>query len=132
MELSDRDYECTGVADDSVDFVFSFGVFCHLPNSALRTYLSSIYRKLKPGGTGLIMFADFNRHFRYSKVHFQNEAEIIGNPALQDQHREKTSFGGWFWCDIPTISSIIKSSPFESFRDVTPDGFRDCLVAVSK
>jgi SAM-dependent methyltransferase len=132
QELSDRDYECTGVADSSIDFVFSFGVFCHLPNSALRSYLASIYRKLKPGSNGLIMFADFNRHFRYSKVHFDNEAEIIRNPKLQDQHREGKSFGGWFWCDMLTISRTVASSPFKTFNDVTPEGFRDCLITVSK
>lgn len=131
-ELPNRDYECTGIADNSIDFAFSFGVFCHLPNSALRTYVSSIYRKLKPGGAALIMFADFNRHFRHSKVHFENEAEIIGNPNLQDQHREIISFGGWFWCDIATISNIINSSPFGSFSDVTPENFRDCLIKVTK
>jgi cyclopropane fatty-acyl-phospholipid synthase-like methyltransferase len=132
IELGDRDYNCTGVEDNSVDFVFSFGVFCHFPNSGAQTYINSIYDKLKPGGTGLIMFSDFHRHFKYSAVHFDNEKSLMSDCNLQDKYRETEVFGGWYWNDMETIGKIFRNSPFNLYQDVTPDGFRDCLMFLSK
>lgn len=132
IELEDRDYNCTGIQDETIDFVFSFGVLCHLPNSALRSYAASIYRKLRPGGRGLLMFADFKRHFTYSTTHFPNEENIIRDKSLQDKHRERTDFHGWYYCDRDTLDNIFKESLFSKVNDVTPDEFRDCILEITK
>ena len=159
IELDDRDYNCTGVENESIDFAVSFGVFCHFPNSASQTYINSVYNKLKPGGTGLIMFPDFRRHFEHSKRHFNakeallalitggtrskktkltcaaivdDAEELSTNKKLQDRYRENDSCGGWFWYDMDTINGIFENSNFSKYEDVTPDGFRDCLMAFSK
>ena len=159
IELDDRDYNCTGVEDESIDFAVSFGVFCHFPNSASQTYINSIYNKLKPGGTGLIMFSDFHRHFEHSRRHFNakealldlltggtrskktkltssaivdNAQELASDKNVQDKYRENDSCGGWFWYDMDTVNGIFENSNFLKYEDVTPDGFRDCLMAFSK
>ena len=137
IELDDRDYNCTGVEDESIDFAVSFGVFCHFPNSSSQTYINSVYDKLKPGGTGLIMFSDFHRHFEHSKRHFNakealldlltggtrsrktkltsaaiidDTQELAANKRLQDKYRESDSCGGWFWYDMDTINDIFENS----------------------
>jgi SAM-dependent methyltransferase len=137
IQLNDRDYECTGVEDNSIDFVFSFGVFCHLTNSAANTYINSIHNKLKPGGQGLIMFADFHRNFKYGGREFCDEVfgcikDILADTATQDLCREEKTFGGWHWNDMETIGKIFNHSGFNSYADVSPDEFRDCLMHFKK
>ena len=58
------DLSLPGVPDDSVDFFFSFGVFCHLKPEMCEEYLSSIYRKMKYGSRGFLMIADFDKYER--------------------------------------------------------------------
>lgn len=66
IELGDRDYKCTGVESGSIDFAFSYGVFCHLPNHALIEYLQSVNRVLKTGGDFVFMLSEYSRYKPYS------------------------------------------------------------------
>lgn len=47
-----------GIADQSVDFVFSFGVFVHLDAPIIAGYLEEIARVLKRDGTAVIQYSD--------------------------------------------------------------------------
>lgn len=137
IEVTDRDYLCTGVADSSVDFVFSFGVFCHLPNSAISTYVDSIYKKLKPGGEALIMFADFFKRKKYAPFDLVDDKfghidKILTNYDLQDQCRETNTFWGWFWMDHETLYNILNDSNFSSYQDVSPKRCRDAIIHLRK
>ena len=60
-EVPDRNYTCYGVANDSIDFVFSFGCFCHLPIPAIEEYLKNIVRVLTPGGIASLYFSNTER-----------------------------------------------------------------------
>lgn len=58
IENEDHEYKCKTIEDESIDFVFSFGVFCHLSLSACDEYLKDIIRVLKPNGKALLMYGD--------------------------------------------------------------------------
>ena len=58
------DLNLPGVPDDSIDFFFSYGVFCHLKPEMCEEYLLSMYRKMKRGGRGFLMIADFDKYER--------------------------------------------------------------------
>jgi ubiquinone/menaquinone biosynthesis C-methylase UbiE len=47
-----------GIADRSVDFLFSFGVFVHLDMPIIEKYLSEIRRVLKEHGNAVIQYSD--------------------------------------------------------------------------
>ena len=111
--LADDDYSCPGIPDASIDFVWSFGVFCHLPNSALQTYLKSIWRVLKPTGIAVCMFANWPRH---------PQRCTIRNP---EQYREVAN-DTWYFCDVPTVRHLASAAGFY-FIDLLPD-FRDTLA----
>lgn len=59
IELDNQDYFCTGVPDNSIDFAFSYNVFCHLSNEAIRQYLTSVNRILAPGGDFVFMLSSY-------------------------------------------------------------------------
>lgn len=61
IELDNQDYNCTGVPDSSIDFAFSYNVFCHFSNYAIREYLKSVNRVLRPGGDFVFMLSSYGR-----------------------------------------------------------------------
>jgi SAM-dependent methyltransferase len=65
VELANEDYSCTGVEDDTFDFVFTYNVFCHLSNSSLKEYLKSVHRVLKRGGDFVFMLSCYENLVRY-------------------------------------------------------------------
>jgi hypothetical protein len=56
------DLNLSGVPDDSIDYFFSFGVFCHLKPEMCEEYLISIHRKMRHGSRGFLMIADFDKY----------------------------------------------------------------------
>jgi cyclopropane fatty-acyl-phospholipid synthase-like methyltransferase len=58
IENEDRQFNCNNIKDESIDFAFSFGVFCHLSHSACESYLKDVLRVLKKGGTAIFMYSD--------------------------------------------------------------------------
>lgn len=56
------DLSLPGVPDNSIDFFFSFGVFCHLKPEMCEEYLVAMHRKMRPGSRGFLMIADFDKY----------------------------------------------------------------------
>lgn len=56
------DFELADVPDDSIDFFFSFGVFCHLSPEMCESYVKSLHRKMKRGAVGMLMYGDFDKY----------------------------------------------------------------------
>ena len=51
-----------GIADGSIDFVWSYDVFVHMEAAVVASYLAEIGRVLKPGGRAIVHHAG-RRHF---------------------------------------------------------------------
>jgi hypothetical protein len=49
------------IPDGAIDFFFTFGVFCHLPEQMIESYLQSLLPKLKPGAHAMMMVADYDK-----------------------------------------------------------------------
>jgi methyltransferase family protein len=62
--LTATDCELGSVPDNSIDFFFSFGVFCHLRPEMCESYVRSLTRKMKSGANGFLMCADFDKYNR--------------------------------------------------------------------
>lgn len=56
IQVAPDDYSLSMFEDGSVDFVWSFGCMCHLVRDAMREYLKSAHRVLKPGGNAVFEF----------------------------------------------------------------------------
>jgi cyclopropane fatty-acyl-phospholipid synthase-like methyltransferase len=58
LENENDQFNCKTIDTESIDFVFSFGVFCHLSKNACEEYIQDILRVLKKDGTAILMYAD--------------------------------------------------------------------------
>lgn len=58
IENKSLQFDCSALKEDTIDFSFSFGVFCHLSYDACESYLKDVMRVLKKGGTAIFMYSD--------------------------------------------------------------------------
>ena len=58
IENKNDQFNCELLEDNSIDFAFSFGVFCHLSADACESYLIDTLRVLKKGGSAIFMYSD--------------------------------------------------------------------------
>lgn len=92
IELVNQDYNCTGVPDHSIDFAFSYNVFCHLSNTAIKEYLQSVQRVLVPGGDFIFMLSSYGRGKTFSEL---GKLLPMGH-FVQDERTLKLVMGsGW-------------------------------------
>lgn len=113
IEVPDRDYSCYGIKDESVDFVWTFGVFCHINLESIQKYLHSIYRVLKPNGSASIYFSN---HVR------RPFTATVGNPD-----------SGIIWIknDMETSIAMLDKAGFKDPVDLMPE-IKDTMLHVRK
>jgi ubiquinone/menaquinone biosynthesis C-methylase UbiE len=105
-------FDCKNIQDESIDFAFSFGVFCHLSASACESYLKDVFRVLKKGGTAIFMYSD--------------------DKGLQDFYKEESFSASRIYGEFNDYSDImpmIKKYDSECKRILD---FRDLLVLITK
>lgn len=56
-----EDFSLRAVPDDSIDYFFSFGCFCHIAPPHVETYIGNLSKKLRSGARGFLMIADYDR-----------------------------------------------------------------------
>lgn len=60
--IQSTDLTLSEVPDNSVDYFFSFGVFCHLKPEMCELYVASLARKMRAGSHGFLMIADYDKY----------------------------------------------------------------------
>lgn len=121
IELDNKDYKCSGVENDSIDFIWSFGLFCHLSYDAKFEYLKNIKIKMKPNACGVIMFTNAEKYWPSEKnLDNLNKDQLLN-----------CNMNGWFY-DNPKITvELFSKAGFKTYKQLIPD-FRDSLFYFKK
>jgi cyclopropane fatty-acyl-phospholipid synthase-like methyltransferase len=114
-ELPDQTYECLGIESDSIDFAFSYNVFCHLSNEALTSYLADVNRVLKSGADFVFMLSN------YRNVQTKQDSDKFGNRLPM----------GHFYQDARTLDFIMGSGWEVVDRNMIPE-HRDTIIHLRK
>lgn len=115
----DHDYGLESVEDNSIDFIYSFGVMVHLSQNAQMCYLEAMQRVLKSGGVVLASFANWPRHPELSKV----------TPVFP--YKNSKSFYDWFYNDVKDLRKMLNEVGLVDFVDLLPTA-RDTLAMFKK
>ena len=59
-----NDFLCNDISNNSIDFLFSYDVFCHISFNNTELYLKNLYNKFKKGSICVIMIADYNKSIK--------------------------------------------------------------------
>jgi SAM-dependent methyltransferase len=102
-------------ASESIDFVFSFDCFVHIEIEDVYCYLQEIKRVLKPGGGGLLHFANLNSDEGWHK--FITEAPL--NRGRQ-KHFDRFCFLTWEIVEkfFRSLELNMVTSQREPWRDI--------------
>ena len=112
IENNNMQFNCNKIESNSIDFAFSFGVFCHLSLDACESYLKDVMRVLKNGGTAIFMYSDDKK-----------SQEFFNNPNF----RASMIYGEFN--DYSDIIPMIKKYDSECQKILD---FRDALVLIKK
>ena len=115
IELPDKTYECLGINNDSIDFAFSYNVFCHLSNEALKSYLVDVNRVIKAGSNFVFMISN------YKNVQTKQESDKFGNLLPM----------GHFYQDDRTLDFILGDGWDIISRSMIPE-HRDTIIHLRK
>jgi SAM-dependent methyltransferase len=112
VELPDRNFECYGVEDNSIDFCWCFGVLVHFTRDAVETYCKAIHKKLKVSGECVLEFANNDR-----RKHYEDKKEV----AHTDQHIR--------WCNMTLSQSVsaMTSAGLTNVKDIVPSNANSIL-----
>lgn len=146
------DFSLDGVPDNSIDYFFSFGCFCHLKPEMCEAYIRSLARKMKPGSNGFLMIADYDKlnacmRDIYGKSiwrSFTNRRSVILRMAFRfsmllfrDRFTQRPLAGNelngaeppaWFHFGVPRACAALEQAGFQIVRPDMEVTHRDPII----
>jgi len=109
-----NNFQLDFLEDNSLDYVFSYDVFCHISYSGLDAYLEALFKKCKKGAKLLIMYADPKKYLEsepenrnhvikylpYKKIMYKFSNKMLIDDALKDKNGKPSDPDyepRWFW-----------------------------------
>jgi SAM-dependent methyltransferase len=121
-----KNFKLDFLKDESIDFVFSYDVFCHISYSGIQSYLESIYRVCKKNAKIFIMYADPSKYLksepenRYHVSRYLPKNKFIYRfsdnklifDALQDADGVPSE-GRWYWIGEEKFTQLCSDIGFK-------------------
>ena len=117
FQVNDFLLDC--IPDNSLDYVFSYDVFCHISYSGQNEYIKNLYKKCKPLCKLLIMYADVNKYFISEPENIyiqQNHKKCYDNDKLKQLLKDDCDClpepGIWYWIGIDKFINLCEKHNF--------------------
>jgi len=113
-----KDFKCNELENDSIDFVFSYDVFCHISYMGTEEYLKNLYPKLKSGCNLFIMIADSNK-FKNKELR-NRHVNLWGHDSWESfigDYNGSPAPGRWYFYGIDRFVNLIKKYGYELIHE---------------
>lgn len=91
------DFNCNEIDDDSIDYIFSYDVFCHISYSGASAYLKNLYSKLRKGANCFIMIADADKYtYKPGRKKLMKRAGFSDFDKFVKDYDGKAVSGRWY------------------------------------
>ena len=130
-----KDFLLNELKDDSIDFVFSFGTFCHISPLMCYEYFKNLYKKLRSGAQGFIMYADFDKKCKFASTYNMPQMCDKKHDELWLYQYEKTSdfIGpGWYHLGIDRAQAMFEELGYEVINKDVNINERDPILHFRK
>ena len=122
------DFSCSMLPDNTFDYLFSFGVFCHIPFANIQEYMGSLYPKLKAGAHCFIMVADYEKYnAAYDKL--PNMEKV---PILDTNEDQVIRPGRWFHAGCKRTCDMLNELGYEILDPDVGASHRDPIIHFRK
>jgi phospholipid N-methyltransferase len=124
-----KDFSLDCIQNNSIDFVFSFGTFCHISPIMIYEYFKSIYKKLRPGAEGFVMYADYDKYNKCAEKYHTNYHWDKQNDLLIMQQKIKPT---WYHMGIERAQQTLLELGYEVITADTNVNERDPVIHFRK
>jgi SAM-dependent methyltransferase len=129
-----KDFSLDCIPNNSLDYVFSYDVFCHISYFGQEQYLKNLYNKCKSQCELFIMYADPYKYFnnepeniyiqyKYAEnrgINLKNNDELA--KFLVDDCNSEPLPGRWYWIGIDNFIKLCNTNNYEVInRDLNID-----------
>lgn len=129
-----KDFSLDCIPNNSLDYVFSYDVFCHISYFGQEQYLKNLYNKCKSQCELFIMYADPYKYFNnepeniyiqykyaeYKGINLKNNDELA--KFLVDDCNSEPLPGRWYWIGIDNFIKLCNTNNYEVInRDLNID-----------
>jgi hypothetical protein len=111
------DYSCNQLEDNSIDYMFSFGTFCHIPQEGIIAYAENLSNKLRYGADCFWMIAD---RYKYFESTGRSIEELEQGP------------GRWYGSSIELICHILRTAGYKIIDPDVGTCLRDPIIYFRK
>tara|TARA_B100000029_G_C17497461_1_gene931454 strand:- start:442 stop:1182 length:741 start_codon:yes stop_codon:yes gene_type:complete len=125
-----KDFSLDFIEDNSLDYVFSYDVFCHISFSGLNAYLETLSKKCKKNSKLLIMYADPKKYLISEPENRNHVARYLPNKKLiYNFSRKRLIFdaledfdgdpceGRWYWIGKKNFLEACLNNGFEIIKE---------------
>tara|TARA_X000000368_G_scaffold409605_1_gene391804 strand:- start:708 stop:1427 length:720 start_codon:yes stop_codon:yes gene_type:complete len=123
-------FDLLEIPDNSIDYLFSYDVFCHISYSGISNYLESLSSKCKKNAKLLIMYADPKKYLksepenRYHLIRYLPKKKFIyrisNNALINDAILDcdgAPSEGRWYWVGKEKFLDLADLNGFEIIKE---------------
>jgi len=104
-----KDFNCEELEDDSIDYVFSYDVFCHISYSGTSAYLKNLFKKLKKGANCFIMIADADKYTdERGRRKLMKRAGFSNFDDFVRDYDGKPTSGRWYFYGIERFCDLLE------------------------
>lgn len=136
-----KDFLLNEVKDDSIDFVFSFGTFCHISSLMCYEYFKNLFKKLRSGAQGFIMYADLDKKNAFAIAHnkpdhayekFDAYTELEFFKKQQDSNDFSPTWSTWYHLGIERAQIMFQELGYEIINKDININERDPVIHFRK
>ena len=122
-----KNFKLADIEDESLDFVFSYDVFCHISLSGTEEYIKSLYSKCNNDCQLMIMYADPSKYLNSEPENREHVIKYLPNTkltyrfsnrrliedALEDSDGLQSNLEPrWYWVGIEAFRKLIHQNSF--------------------
>jgi len=109
-----EDFSCNELINNSINYVFSYDVFCHISYSGAEAYLKNMYKKLKRRSNCFIMIADANKYFDINgRKKLTKYAGFSSFEELVKDYDGPPVNGRWYFYGIELFCNLLEKYNYE-------------------
>lgn len=104
-----EDFLCEQLEDDSIDYVFSYDVFCHISYSGACAYFENLYNKLRTGANCFVMIADAKKYSnKKGRKKLMKRAGFSNFKDFVEDYDGPPNKGRWYWYGTELFCNKLK------------------------